>query len=78
MSCPVIRFLPEIVAATERVKNSQTEVELLAVAKGMCLACRSKTPGSQCPQGEEFGCALQDRLPDLVEMIQKEAGKRTL
>jgi len=73
MGCPVIRFLPEIATVGGRLKSHQSKFDLLKVAENICLTCRSKMPEGQCPLGEGFGRSFRNCLPNLIEMVQKEA-----
>ena len=70
MNCPMLRFLPEIVAISDRLKFSSGAGEFLAVARNFCEVCRERTATGECPLGEDFGRTLRHSLPSILEGLE--------
>ena len=64
-SCAIFRFLPELVAISERLHEFTMESYINAVRADICSKCRDKMPDAACELRGKIDCGL-DRYLELI------------
>ena len=69
--CAVFRFLPELVAIADRLKELKIDPYVEAVRQDICQQCRNQRPGGRCPLRDTLDCGLDRYLPLVIEAIEE-------
>jgi hypothetical protein len=69
--CAIFRYLPELVDIARRVNERTLQPYVDAVRSGVCMKCRSGTPGDPCPLRDTMDCGLDRYLPLVLEAIEE-------
>ncbi len=73
--CAIFRFLPELVAIAECIRDYNIRPYIDAVRKEICMQCRNK--GGICPLRDSLECGLDRYLPLVLEAIEEvQAGQQ--
>ena len=64
-SCAIFRFLPELVAISERLREPTMESYAQAVRENICTKCRNRMSDGNCELRRKLDCGL-DRYLELV------------
>lgn len=69
--CAIFRYLPELIAIADRVRERRIQPYIDAVRKEICMKCRSGSPGDPCPLRDTLDCGLDRYLPLVLEAIEE-------
>ena len=69
--CAIFRYLPELVAIAERLREFRIQPYVEAVRQNICMKCRSGEPGRNCPLRDSLDCGLDRYLPLVLEAIEE-------
>ena len=69
--CAIFRYLPELVAIAERLREFRIQPYVDAVRRDVCMKCRSGEPGAKCPLRDSLDCGLDRYLPLVLDAIEE-------
>ena len=69
--CAVLRYLPELVAISQKLNELKIEPYVAAVRKNICMKCRGKKEGGECELRDTVDCGLDRYLPLILEAIEE-------
>ena len=69
--CAIFRYLPQLVAIAERLREFRIQPYLDAVRQNICMKCRSGEPGHSCPLRDSLDCGLDRYLPLVLDAIEE-------
>ena len=69
--CAIFRYLPQLVAIAERLREFRIQPYVDAVRQDICMKCRSGEPGKSCPLRDSLDCGLDRYLPLVLDAIEE-------